>query len=149
MQHHPWKMIEAEMEKVIHQDEQELPSAWELIMALGRQQRLVDRPEAVCKARREDVEVHPSTPDVHKSSEACLRETGKDPVKTGWAEADKGRPGKPNVRARWVAKEYKTHARPVKYASTPTLEALKVVLSEIVTGEREGEVLAVVDERRA
>ena len=26
-------------------------------------------------------------------------------IKTGWAETDKGQPGKPNVRARWVAKE--------------------------------------------
>ena len=54
---------------------------------------------------------------------------------------------KPNVRARWVAKEYKTHARPELYASTPPLEALKVVLSEIATGEREGKVL--VDVRRS
>ena len=42
----------------------------------------------------------------------CLRETEKAPIKTGWAETDKGQPGKPNVRARWVAKDYKTHARP-------------------------------------
>ena len=42
--------------------------------------------------------------------EVCLRETGKAPIKTLWAETDKGQPGKPFVRARWVAKEYKTHA---------------------------------------
>ena len=62
---------------------------------------------------------------------------------------DKGQPGKPNVRARWVAKEYKTHVRPELYASTPPLEAMKVVLSEIATGEREGNVVALVDVRRA
>ena len=50
------------------------------------------------------------------------------------------------MRARWVAKEYKTHARPKLYASTP-LEALKIVMSEIATGEREGKVLALVDVR--
>ena len=49
------------------------------------------------------------------------------------------------MRARWVAKEYKTHARPELCASTPP----KVVLSEIATGEREGKVLALVDVRRA
>ena len=81
--------------------------------------------------------------------EVCLRKTGKAPIKTGWAETDKGQPGKPNVRARWVAKEYKTHARPELYASTPPLEALKVVLSEIATNKREGKVLALVDVRRA
>ena len=57
---------------------------------------------------------------------------GKAPIKT-WAETDKGQPGKPNVRARWVAKEYKTRARPELYASTPPLEALKVVLSEVAS----------------
>ena len=40
------------------------------------------------------------------------------------------------MRARWVAKEFKTHARPELYASTPPLEALKIVLSEIGTGRR-------------
>ena len=41
------------------------------------------------------------------------------------------------------------HARPELYASTPPLEALKVVLSEIVTSERGGKVVALVDVRRA
>ena len=79
----------------------------------------------------------------------CLREKERALFKTGWAETDKGQPGKPNVRARWIAKEYKTHARPELYASTPPLEALKVVLSEIATGEREGTVLELFDVRRA
>ena len=53
------------------------------------------------------------------------------------------------MTARWVAKEHKTPARPELYASTPPLEALKIVLSEIATGEREGKLLALVDVRRA
>ena len=81
--------------------------------------------------------------------ETCLRETGKAPIKTGWAETDKGQPGQPNVRARWVAKEYKMHARPKLHAPTPPLEALKVVLSEIATGKRGGKVVVLVDVRRA
>ena len=83
------------------------------------------------------------------TSVKCLREMEKAPIKTGWAETDKGQPGKPNVRARWTAKEYKTHARPVLYAPTPPLEALKEVLSEIATGTRGGKVVALVDVRRA
>ena len=41
------------------------------------------------------------------------------PIKTGWAETDKGQPRKPNVRARMVVKEYKTHAkaRVVRFAA--------------------------------
>ena len=53
------------------------------------------------------------------------------------------------MRARWVAKEYKTHARPELHASTPPLEVLKIVLSEIATGERERKVVALVDVPRA
>ena len=53
------------------------------------------------------------------------------------------------MRARWVAKEYKTHARPELYASTPPLEALKVVLSEIATGKRGGKDVALLGVRRA
>ena len=52
----------------------------------------------------------------------------------------------PNVRARWVAKEYKTHEL---HAPTPPLEALKVVMSEIATGTRRENVVALVDVRRA
>ena len=37
-----------------------------------------------------------------------------------------------------VAKEYKSHARPEFYASTPPLEALEVVLSEMSTGGGKG-----------
>ena len=100
--------------------------------------------------RREEVEyIRRHKIYVRVPREVCLRETGKAPVKTGWAETDKGQPGKPNVRARWVAKEYKTHAIPELYASTPPSEVLKVVLSEIATDEREGKVLALVDVRRA
>ena len=77
------------------------------------------------------------------------RQRGREPTKTGWAETYKGQPGKTNVRARWVAKEYKTHARLVLHAPTPPLEALKVVLSEVATGTRRGKVVALVDVRRA
>ena len=105
---------------------------------------------ATPRARSEEVEyirLHKMYTRV--SRETCLRETGRAPIKTGWAETDKGQPGKPNVRARWVAKEYKTHARPKLYASTPPLEALKIVLSEITTGKRGGKVVALIDVRRA
>ena len=78
-----------------------------------------------------------------------MRETVTAPVKTGWAETDKGQPRKPNVRARLVVKEYKTHVRPQLDASTPPLEALKVVLSEVATGKSGGKVGAFVDVRRA
>ena len=117
------------MGKLMHQDEQELLSAWDGWH--GDDKGGWHDPELCAKARREEVEY--IRKDVHERvpREASLRETGKAPIKTGWAQTDNGQPGKPNVRARWVAKEYKTHARPELYASTPPLKALNVVLSEI------------------
>ena len=110
-------------------------------MALGRQQS--------AQARREEVEnIRRHKMYTRVSREICFCETGRAPIKTGWAGTDKRQPGKPNVRARCVAKEYKTHARPELYATTP-LEALKVVLSEMATGKREGKVVSLVDVRRA
>ena len=73
--------------------------------------------------------------------EVCQCEMEKASIKIGLAETDKGQPGKPNVRARWVAKEYKTHARPELDELTPPLE----VLSE----KRGGKVVALVDVQRA
>ena len=54
----------------------------------------VPRPDAVrCSALRHHEDVH---------------ESQKAPTKTGWVATDKEQPGKPNVRARWVAKEMQT-----------------------------------------
>ena len=133
----------------MHHDEQELLSVWEGWLWDDNQGGWLD-PELCAKARREEVEyIRRHKMYTNVSREACLRETGRAPIKTGWAETDKGQPGKPNVRARWVAKEYKTQERPELYASTPPLEALKVVLSEVATGKRGGNVVALVDVRRA
>ena len=94
--------------------------------------------ELCAKARREEVEyIRRRKMNGRVPRELCSRETGKAPTKTEWAETDKGQPGKPNVRVRWVAKEHKTQGRPELFASTPPLEALNIVLSEIAHGERE------------
>ena len=141
--------VQNEMGRLVHHDEQELLSVWEGWHWDDNNGGWFD-PELCAKGRREEVE-YTRRPKMYTSvsREVCLRETGRTPIKTGWAETDKGQPGKPNVRARWVAKEYKTHARPELCASTPPLEALKVVLSEIATGKRGGKVVALVDVRMA
>ena len=105
-------------------------------------------PELCAKARREEVEyIRRHKMYVRVPREVCLRETGKAPSKTGWAETDKGQPGKPNIRARWVAKEYKTHAQTRAVCVNATVRGAES--PEIATGEREGKVLALVDVRRA
>ena len=141
--------MQNEMGRLMHHVEQELLSVWEGWHWDDDNCGWLD-PELCAKARQEEVEyIRRHKMYTRVSREVCLRETGRAPIKTGWAETDKGQPGKPNVRVRWVANEYKTHARPELYASTPPLEALKVVLSEIATGKRGGKVVDLVDVRRA
>ena len=81
--------------------------------------------------------------------EECYRETGKAPIKTGWADTNKGSEDQPNIRSRWVAKEYNTCARPDLFAATTPLEGVKLVVSDAASAESEDVVLAVIDVRRA
>ena len=135
--------MQNDMGRLMHHDEQELLSVREGWHWDDNKGGWLD-PELCAKARQEEVEYNRRHKmNTRVSREVCLRETGRAPIKTGWVGTDKGQPGKTHVRARWAAKEYKL------YASTPSLEALKVVLSEIATGKRGGKVVALGDVRRA
>ena len=104
--------VQNEMGNLMHHDEQELLSVWEGWHWHDNKGGWLD-PELCAKARREEVEyIRRHKMYTRVPRETCPRETGRAPIKTGWAETDKGQPGQPNVRARWVAKEYKTHAKP-------------------------------------
>ena len=119
--------------KLLHHDEQELLCLWEGCHWDDNKGGWLDL-KLCAKARREGVEyIRRHKMYTRSLPEGCLRETETAPIKTRWAETDKGQPGKLNVRARWVAKEYTE-----LYASTPPLEALKEVLSEIATGQGKG-----------
>ena len=135
------------MVKLMHYDEQELLNLWEGWHWDDNKGGWLDA--GLCaKATHEEVEYfHATRWHMRVPREVCPCETEKAPVETGWAVTDKRHSGKPNARARRVAKEYKTHARPELYASTP-MEALEVVLSEVATGNRGGKDVALVDVRR-
>ena len=121
--------VQSEMGKLMHHDEQELLSRscaprpgereWSTSVATRCTQGSLEKRAHVKR------EGHPS------------RQDGRRPTR--------GNQGSPNVRKRWVAKEYKTHARPELYASIPPLEALKIVLSKTATGKRGGKVVALID----
>ena len=52
----------------------------------------------------------------------CRKETGKNPIETGWADTDKGTSECPNIRSRWVVKEHTTGPRPDLFSATSPLE---------------------------
>ena len=78
----------------------------------------------------------------------CWKKTGKNPIKTGWADRNKGTSECPNTRSRWVAKEYNTGPRPDLFSATSPLE-VKLVISEAASSNQKGTVLLVLDVRRA
>jgi hypothetical protein len=78
----------------------------------------------------------------------CWEETGKRPIKTGWAETNKGTSDQANVRCRWSGKELNAGSRPDLFAPTPPLEVMKLVASEAASSQHPDVAAAVVDVRR-
>ena len=107
-------------------------------------------PELVRKARAEEmayVRWHDVYQRVPRSQ--CFSDTGKAPIRTGSADANKGAGDMPNVRSRWVAKEFRTHASPKLFAPTSPLEGVKLVISKAASTGSSDTVLLIVDVRRA
>ena len=57
-------------------------------------------------------------------------------VKTRWIDVNKGDKFNPNYRSRFVAKEYNEGEGEGLFASTPPLEALRMLLSEVATSRQ-------------
>ena len=99
-------------------------------------------PILVRKAREEEmqsVKKHAVYEKVPMSE--CWKETEKNPIKTGWADTNKGTSEYPNIRSRWVAKDF-------LFSATSPLEGVKLVISEAASSNRKGTVLWVIDVRR-
>ena len=124
------RRVQDEMERLTQHDEQECVGR----MALGWQQwrMALGFPRCVPKQDGKKWSTFAATRCTQEppGSCACARLEEHPSRQDGRRLTDKGQPGKPNIRARWVA-------------------ALKVVLSEIATGKRKGKVVALVDVRRA
>ena len=78
----------------------------------------------------------------------CWKETGKNPIKTAWADTNKASEC-PNIRSRWASMEYNTGPRPDWFSATSPLEGVKPVISEATSSNNKETVLLVIDVRRA
>ena len=107
-------------------------------------------PVLVRKAREEEMQ-HVKKHAVYEKVPMCQcwKETGKNTIKTGWADTNKGTFECPNVRSRWVAKEYNTGPRPDLFSATSPLEGVKLVILEAASCNQKGTVLLVIDVRTA
>ena len=79
----------------------------------------------------------------------CWKETVKNPIKTGWADTNKGTSECPNMRSRWVAKEYNTGPWPDLFSATSPLGGSEARHLGGSIKQPEGTVLLVIDVRRA
>ena len=61
------------------------------------------------------------------------RQTGGKVIGTKWIDVNKGDIDRPNIRCRLVGKEFRTTPDDASHASTPPLEALRVILSRAAT----------------
>ena len=86
----------------------------------------------------------------------CTERTGKKPIGTRWVDINKGDDINTDYRSLIVAQEFNDHKRDDRFAATPPLEAIKVLLSSAVnegigytTSKANGMKLDVLDVKRA
>jgi len=64
----------------------------------------------------------------------CVRVSGKQPLGGRWVDVNKGDRGRPDVRSRYVAKDFAGGQRSDEFfAATPPLEALRLLLSHVAS----------------
>ena len=64
--------------------------------------------------------------------------TGKQPIGGRWVDHDKGSHAAPEVRSRYVAKDYNKGPQDGLFAAMPPLEAKRMLLSHVATNRRQG-----------
>ena len=64
--------------------------------------------------------------------------TGGKIIGTKWIDVNKGDIDNPNIRCRLVGKEFRTTPDDALYASTPPLEALRLIISRAATLDKHG-----------
>jgi hypothetical protein len=79
----------------------------------------------------------------------CVRVSGKQPLGGRWVDVNKGDRGRPDVRSRYVAKDFAGGQRNDDFfAATPPLEALRLLLSHVASHGGELKI-EVIDARKA
>ena len=65
----------------------------------------------------------------------AVRCGGRKPIRTRWVDVNKGDEASPDVRARLVAQDFALGRDDSFYAATPPLEALRLFISDLTTGQ--------------
>lgn len=86
-------------------------------------------PEAVKQARKTEMELFNSMKACSRCRRSCVEAEG------GWIDVNKGDTMNPNHRSRLVDREYNEYRDDSLYASTPPVEAMRIILSSAATCE--------------
>ena len=108
------------------------------------------KPELMVKARREEIAYFREMGVYEKVDLAeAWQATGKGPIAVRWVDINKGDSEHPNYRSRLVAKEFNTGVCPELYAATPPSECLRLMLSQVASGQSQDIGLMYADVSRA
>ena len=105
-------------------------------------------PQKVFEAHRVEMEFM-ATPNVWDvvSVDECWAETGRAPIGTRWIDQNKGDDVRPDYRSRLVVQETRTSGTiaagdiAATFAATPPLEALRLLVSQVMTGDPGSEIV--------
>ena len=100
-------------------------------------------PDLVQAARELEVEYLKKMRVYEVVPRSVIRQSGKGKlIKGRWLDVNKGDSGKPDVRSRYVGKEFATGVDASLYAGTPPLEALEIWISQAASHEDDAQYAA-------
>ena len=108
-------------------------------------------PDLMAKARMVELQFFDKMHVYDRVPRDHQRKHGGKIIGTRWVDVNKGDSEKPDYRSRLVGQEFATHRDDSLYASTPPLEAMRLVLSHAATignGEEKRHIL-IADVKRA
>jgi len=110
-------------------------------------------PNKVRSARREEIDFMESWKVWNEvPTSKCWESTQKPPLDGRWVDVNKGDDQNPDVRCRWVAKDFAVTKTDEFFAAMPPIEALSMLLSFVATGRsdgRGGKKILVMDAKKA
>ena len=96
-------------------------------------------PNLVRSSRQEEIDFMESWTVWHTVLVSqCWETTGKAPLDGRWVDTNKGDDEHPDVRCRWVAKDFALTKTDEFFAAMPPIEALRILLSFTASGRQNG-----------
>ena len=96
-------------------------------------------PDMVRKARAEEVDyIRKMNLYTKVPISECMENTGKKPITVMWIDCNKQDDKNPLYRSRLVGKEFNTYKDETLFASTPPVEAMRMIISLAATNNEKG-----------